>query len=142
MRLFCVVDCPVFSYDVDFDLPRIFHLAFDLFGDVFRKEHSLTVVNLFGFNHDSDFSARLNCVSLVYTLETRRNRFELFEPFYVIRSSFASCARSCSGYSVGSLNQYRFDTFGLYVTVVSLYAVNYVFAFFIFPVSHKEALAR
>ena len=96
--------CSVFSYNVDFYLTRIFHFALNFLCYILSKEHCLTVIDLLRFNDNPDFSSRLNRIRLFDAFESRRNGFELFEPFNVIRRRFTSCAGSRAGYCIRSLH--------------------------------------
>ena len=62
--LFCVFYAANFPDDIDFDLSGIFELVFEFLSNLLCKEHGVCVVDLLGFDHNSDFSAGLDCESL------------------------------------------------------------------------------
>ena len=102
--LFCVFNAAEFTNNVDFDLTGIFKLSFNLLGNIFCKEERLCIVYLFGFYDDTYFSTCLNCITLIYPIETGCNRFEFFQTLHVVRTRFSSCAGTSARYRVCSLD--------------------------------------
>lgn len=129
--LFRVLNATPFSYDVNLDLTGIFEFAFNFLRDIFSKKHRLIIVDLIGFDHNSDFSARLNRERFFNAFKLRRDSFELFEPLDIIRACFAPCARSCAGDCVCRLNKYRLYALRFYVAVMRLNTVDDVFVLFV-----------
>ena len=78
-KLLSVVDCSCFSYNVNFNLTRIFKFRFNLLGDFSCQEYDFFVVNVFRLGDNSDFSAGLDCKGFFNTRCSICNFFELFE---------------------------------------------------------------
>ena len=57
--LFCKFNATSFSNNVNFNLTRIFHFAFNLFGDIFSQKDSRCIVNHFWLNDNTNFSTCL-----------------------------------------------------------------------------------
>ena len=58
-----------FPDDIDFNLPGIFQLLLDLFGDVLGEEECLSIVDLLWFDDDADLAPCLDSICLFDALE-------------------------------------------------------------------------
>ena len=73
--LFRVICNSGFPDDIDLNLSGIFKLGFDLLGKISCHKHHVIIGNLFGDNHDTYFTAGLNCERLVNSFKAVCNIF-------------------------------------------------------------------
>ena len=69
MVLLRIIDHAAFTDDIDLNLSRIFHLSFDLLGNIPCHQHHIRIRYLLRNNHYSNFTTCLNSKRFFYTFE-------------------------------------------------------------------------
>ena len=98
----------------------IFKLFFNLLGNISCQKHHLILVNLFGLDHDSDFTAGLNCIAACDARDALGDFLKLFKALDIVFNVLASCAGAGCGYCVSRLNDAGNDGLGFNIAVVGL----------------------
>ena len=129
--LFCVFDYPALSGKIDLYLSGIIHFVFYSLGDLPCNDDHLLVVDLFGNDHYSDLTSRLNSVGLLNAVIRGANFLQLLQTLDVILVVFASCSGTCRRNSVRRLNKAGNNGLGLNISVMRLNSVDNLGAFLI-----------
>ena len=114
---------------MDLDLSGIFHFALDPLCDVMRDDDHLIVIDLFGFDDDSDLTTGLDSEGVLDSAIGVGDLFEFLQTLDVVLDVLAAGAGTGGGDGIGRLYDegdggLRFD-----VSVVRLDGVNDGFAF-------------
>ena len=96
LSLFRVVDRAALADHIDLDLPGVTQFTLNLSTDVMSNNGETVIGDTVRFNEDPDFSAGLNRIRLIDTVEFIGDLFQSLKSVDVVFNAFVSCARSSS----------------------------------------------